>query len=134
MTLFSRIIKGEIPSYCCGEDDRHYAFLDIHPVTRGHVLVVTKREEDYFFDLSDAELAEIMAFSKRMAKAIKDVFPCKKVGVAVMGLEVDHVHVHLAPLQAEVDMDFGKEKLSLPAEEMADIAQRIRTVFEEQSF
>lgn len=133
MTLFSRIIKGEIPSYCCGEDARHYAFLDIHPVTRGHVLVVTKREEDYFFDLSDAELADIMAFSKRMAKAIKEVFPCKKVGVAVMGLEVDHVHVHLAPLQAEVDMDFGKQKLSLSAEEMADIAQRIRTAFEQQA-
>lgn len=133
MTLFSRIIKGDIPSYCCGEDARHYAFLDIHPVTRGHVLVVTKREEDYFFDLSDAELADIMAFSKRMAKAIKEVFPCKKVGVAVMGLEVDHVHVHLAPLQAEVDMDFGKQKLSLSAEEMADIAQRIRTAFEQQA-
>lgn len=133
MTLFSRIIKGEISSYCCGEDDRHYAFLDIHPVTRGHVLVVTKREEDYFFDLSDAELADIMAFSKRMAKAIKEVFPCKKVGVAVMGLEVDHVHVHLAPLQAEVDMDFGKQKLSLSAEEMSDIAQRIRTAFEQQA-
>lgn len=132
MTLFSRIIQGEIPSYTCGEDEKHYAFLDINPVTHGHVLVVTKREEDYFFDLSDTELADLMRFSKRMAKAIKAVFPCKKVGVAVMGLEVNHVHVHLAPLQAEADMDFRKNKLQLPPEEMQTIATRIRTAFEAQ--
>lgn len=132
MTLFSRIIQGEIPSYACGEDEKHYAFLDINPVTHGHVLVVTKREEDYFFDLSDTELADLMRFSKRMAKAIKAVFPCKKVGVAVMGLEVNHVHVHLAPLQAEADMDFRKNKLQLPPEEMQTIATRIRTAFEAQ--
>lgn len=130
MTLFSRIIQGEIPSYFCGEDERHYAFLDINPVTRGHVLVVTKREEDYFFDLSDNELSDLMQFSKRMAAAIKEVFPCTKVGLAVMGLEVNHVHVHLAPLNAEVDMDFRKEKLQLSVEEMTDIASRIRAAFE----
>lgn len=132
MTLFTRIIQGEIPSYKCGEDEKHYAFLDINPVTRGHVLVVPKREVDYFFDLTDAELGEIMAFSKRMARAIEKVFPCKKVGVAVMGLDVNHVHVHLAPLQAEVDMDFGKQKLQLPAEEMQDIASRLLAAFDAQ--
>lgn len=129
MTIFSRIISGEIPSYRCAESDEFYAFLDINPVTKGHTLVVPKREVDYFFDLSDEELARMMAFAKRVAAAIKQVFPCKKVGVTVLGLDVPHAHVHLAPLQSEIDMDFGKKKLQLPAEEMQDIADKIFAAF-----
>ena len=129
MTIFSRIISGEIPSYRCAESEEFYAFLDINPVTKGHTLVVPKREVDYFFDLSDEELARMMAFAKRVAAAIKQVFPCRKVGVTVLGLDVPHAHIHLAPLQSEVDMDFGKKKLQLPAEEMQDIADKIFAAF-----
>ena len=132
MTIFSRIVAGEIPSYKCAENEEFYAFLDINPVTKGHTLVIPKREVDYFFDLSDEELARMMAFTKRVAAAIKAVFPCKKVGVAVMGLDVPHAHVHLAPLQSEVDMDFGKKKLSLQPDEMMQIASRIQQEYEAQ--
>ena len=130
MTIFSKIVRGDIPSYKCAENDEFYAFLDINPVTKGHTLVVPKREVDYFFDLTDEEIGRMMVFSKRVAAAIKEVFPCKKVGVAVMGLDVPHAHVHLAPLQSEVDMDFGKKKLQLPAEEMMQIASQIQQAFE----
>ena len=130
MTIFSKIVRGDIPSYKCAENEEFYAFLDINPVTKGHTLVVPKREVDYFFDLTDEEIGRMMVFSKRMAAAIKEVFPCKKVGVAVMGLDVPHAHVHLAPLQSEVDMDFGKKKLQLPAEEMMQIASQIQQAFE----
>ena len=132
MTIFSKIVAGEIPSYKCAENEEFYAFLDITPVTKGHTLVIPKREVDYFFDLSDEELARMMAFTKRVAAAIKAVFPCKKVGVAVMGLDVPHAHVHLAPLQSEVDMDFGKKKLSLQPDEMMQIASRIQQEYEAQ--
>ncbi|MBQ9569473.1 MAG: HIT family protein [Alloprevotella sp.] len=132
MTIFSKIVAGEIPSYKCAENEEFYAFLDINPVTKGHTLVIPKREVDYFFDLSDEELARMMAFTKRVAAAIKAVFPCKKVGVAVMGLDVPHAHVHLAPLQSEVDMDFGKKKLSLQPDEMMQIASRIQQEYEAQ--
>ncbi len=132
MTIFSKIVRGEIPSYRCAENEEFYAFLDINPVTRGHVLVIPKREVDYFFDLSDEELGRMMSFTKRVAAAIKQVFPCKKVGVAVMGLDVNHAHVHLAPLQSEMDMDFGKKKLQLPAEEMQQIAADIASAFGRQ--
>lgn len=132
MTIFSKIVVGEIPSYKCAENEEFYAFLDINPVTKGHTLVIPKREVDYFFDLSDEELARMMAFTKRVAAAIKAVFPCKKVGVAVMGLDVPHAHVHLAPLQSEVDMDFGKKKLSLQPDEMMQIASRIQQEYEAQ--
>ncbi|MBR1594135.1 MAG: HIT family protein [Alloprevotella sp.] len=132
MTIFSKIVAGEIPSYKCAENEEFYAFLDINPVTQGHALVIPKREVDYFFDLSDEELGRMMAFTKRVAAAIKAVFPCKKVGVAVMGLDVPHAHVHLAPLQSEVDMDFGKKKLSLAPDEMMQIASRILQAFEQQ--
>ena len=125
MTLFSKIVKGEIPSYKCAENDKYYAFLDINPVKQGHTLVVPKREVDYFFDLTDEELAEIMLFAKDVAAAIKSVFPCKKVGMTVLGLEVNHAHIHLAPLKSEDDLDFWKEKLTLPAEEMQEIANKI---------
>ena len=130
MTIFSKIIAGEIPSYKCAEDEKHYAFLDINPVAKGHTLVVPKREVDYLFDLTDEELAELTVFAKRVAAAIKTAYPCRKVGMAVLGLEVNHAHIHLIPLQSEDDMDFRKDKLQLPAEEMQTIADNIRKAFE----
>ena len=129
MTIFSRIIAGEIPSYKCAEDDRFYAFLDINPVAKGHTLVVPKQEVDYLFDLDDETLAAMTLFAKRVAKAIQQAFPCRKVGMAVLGLEVNHAHIHLIPLQSEGDMDFRKEKLQLPAEEMQAIADKILANF-----
>lgn len=130
MTIFSKIIAGEIPSYKCAEDEKHYAFLDINPVAKGHTLVVPKREVDYLFDLTDEELAALTVFAKRVAAAIKTAYPCRKVGMAVLGLEVNHAHIHLIPLQSEGDMDFRKDKLQLPAEEMQTIADNIRKAFE----
>lgn len=130
MTIFSKIIAGEIPSYKCAEDEKHYAFLDINPVAKGHTLVVPKREVDYLFDLTDEELAELTVFAKRVAAAIKTAYPCRKVGMAVLGLEVNHAHIHLIPLQSEGDMDFRKEKQQLPAAEMQTIADNIRKAFE----
>lgn len=130
MTIFSKIIAGEIPSYKCAEDEKHYAFLDINPVAKGHTLVVPKREVDYLFDLTDEELAELTVFAKRVAAAIKTAYPCRKVGMAVLGLEVNHAHIHLIPLQSEGDMDFRKEKQQLPAAEMQAIADNIRKAFE----
>ena len=129
MTIFSRIIAGEIPSYKCAEDDRFYAFLDINPVAKGHTLVVPKQEVDYLFDLDDETLAAMTVFAKRVAKAIQQAFPCRKVGMAVLGLEVNHAHIHLIPLQSEGDMDFRKEKLQMPAEEMQAIAAKILANF-----
>ncbi len=126
MTIFSKIIAGEIPSYKCAENERFYAFLDINPVAKGHTLVVPKHEVDYLFDLDDDELAAMTIFAKRVAKAIQAAYPCRKVGVAVLGLEVAHAHIHLIPLQSEGDMDFRRPKLQLPAEEMEEIARRIR--------
>lgn len=125
MTIFSKIIAGEIPSYKCAENERFYAFLDINPVAKGHTLVVPKHEVDYLFDLDDDELAAMTIFAKRVAKAIQAAYPCRKVGVAVLGLEVAHAHIHLIPLQSEGDMDFRRPKLQLPAEEMEEIARRI---------
>ena len=130
MTIFSKIIAGEIPSYKCAEDEKHYAFLDINPVAKAHTLVVPKREVDYLFDLTDEELSELIVFAKRVAAAIKTAYPCRKVGMAVLGLEVNHAHIHLIPLQSEGDMDFRKDKLQLPAEEMQTIADNIRKAFE----
>lgn len=129
MTIFSKIIAGEIPSYKCAENERFYAFLDINPVAKGHTLVVPKHEVDYLFDLDDDELAAMTIFAKRVAKAIQTAYPCRKVGVAVLGLEVAHAHIHLIPLQSEGDMDFRRPKLQLPAEEMEEIARRIREHF-----
>ncbi len=125
MTIFSRIIAGEIPCYKIAEDERFFAFLDINPVAQGHVLVVPKLEEDYLFDLDDAMLADMMVFAKRIAVAQKQVIACTRVGVAVMGLEVPHAHIHLVPMKSEGDMNFSKPKLQIPAEQMQDIAQRI---------
>lgn len=131
MTIFSKIIAGEIPSYKCAEDDKFYAFLDINPVAKGHTLIVPKHEVDYLFDLDDRELAEMIVFAKRVAAAIRTAFPCRKVGMAVLGLEVNHAHIHLIPLQSEGDMDFRKPKLELSAEDMKATAEKILEAFDE---
>jgi HIT family protein len=131
-TIFSRIAAGEIPSYKIAEDDRHFAFLDINPVAPGHTLVIPKQETDYIFDLNDDEYASLQLFAKRVAEAMRRAMPCKRIGVAVMGLEVPHTHIHLIPINAESDMNFFKEKLSLPADEMASIASRIADEFKKQ--
>lgn len=123
-TLFSKIISGEIPGYKIAEDDRFYAFLDINPVRPGHTLVVPKEEKDYLFDLDDETLGAMMVFARRVASAIKSVTSCRKVGVAVIGLEVNHAHIHLIPITNEGDMDF-KKKQTLPEEEMKDLCTRI---------
>ena len=128
-TLFSKIAAGEIPSYKCAEDDRFYAFLDINPVVKGHTLVVPRKETDYIFDMEDDELAAFEVFAKKVAKAIRAAYPCRKVGMTVLGLEVNHAHIHLAPLQNEGDMDFWKEKKHFTPEEMADTAARILKAF-----
>ncbi len=125
MSIFSKIAAGEIPSYKCAEDDKFYAFLDINPLVKGHTLVIPKREVDYIFDMEDDELAAFQIFAKKVAVAIKNAFPCLKVGQAVIGLEVRHAHIHLIPMQSEKDMLFSNPKLSLPAEEMASIAEKI---------
>ena len=130
MTIFSKIIAGEIPSYKCAENDKFYAFLDINPVAQGHTLVVPKHEVDYIFDLSDDELAEMIVFAKKVALAIQTAYPCRKVGMAGLGLEVNHAHIHLIPLQSEGDMDFRKPKLQLSAETMKETAENILKAYE----
>lgn len=125
-TIFSKIIAGEIPCYKIAENDRFFAFLDINPQVEGHTLVVPKLEVDYIFDLSDDWLQEMIVFSKEVAKAIAKAIPCKKVGLAVIGLEVPHAHIHLVPMQSETDMHFGREKLNPDAGELAKTASRIR--------
>ena len=129
MTIFSRIIAGEIPSYKIGEDENFYAFLDINPVTWGHTLVVPKKEVDYIFDMDDKDLGQMMAFTKKVAIAIKEAIPCRKVGMAVLGLEVPHAHIHLVPLKGEGDMDF-KHKIENPLpEKMKEICDSIASKF-----
>ncbi|MCM1290569.1 MAG: HIT family protein [Prevotella sp.] len=125
MTIFSKIIAGEIPCYKIAENDKFFAFLDINPVNWGHTLVVPKKEVDYIFDMEDDDLAEMMLFSKRVAKAIKEALPCRKVGVTVLGLEVPHAHIHLVPLKAEGDMDFNKKISNPDPEKMKQIAEAI---------
>ena len=124
-SIFSKIAAGEIPSYKVAEDDNYFAFLDINPVAPGHVLVIPKHEVDYIFDLTDDEYQSLTLFAKRVAEGLKRAMPCKKVGVAVLGLEVPHAHIHLVPMRSEQDLNFAKPKLTLPAEEMAAIAARI---------
>jgi histidine triad (HIT) family protein len=125
-TLFSRIVSGEIPCHKVAESDKFLAFLDIMPLRRGHVLVIPKMEIDYLFDMEDQLLAELMQFAKPIAHKISAHFPCKKVGVAVIGLEVPHAHVHLIPINTVADMDFGQQKLVLESEELAEIAEKLR--------
>lgn len=131
-TIFSKIIAGEIPSYKVAEDDNFYAFLDINPLVKGHTLVVPKREVDYVYDLNDGELAAMHVFAKHVALAIQKAFPCKKVGEAVIGLEVPHAHIHLIPIQKESDMLFSNPKLQLSGEEFASIAAAIHKAWEGQ--
>ena len=132
-TIFSKIIAGEIPSYKVAESESFYAFLDINPLVKGHTLVVPKREVDYLFDLNDDEVAAIHVFAKSVAKAIRKVIPCKKVGEAVIGLEVPHAHIHLIPIQKESDMLFSNPKLKLSDEEFIQIADAIRNAWEADS-
>lgn len=133
MTIFTRIIKGEIPSYKVAENDKFYAFLDINPLQKGHTLVVPKLAEpeaDYIFDLDEDILGEMLVFSKQVAQGIKAATNCKRVGVAVIGLEVPHVHMHLIPINQEGDMSFSNPKMTLPADEMAEIAISIARAME----
>ena len=129
MDIFSKIAAGEIPSYKCAESDKFYAFLDINPLAKGHTLVIPCREVDYYFDMDDDEIAEMAVFVKRVAAAVKKAFPCRKVGMAVLGLEVAHAHIHLVPMQSEGDMLFSNPKLKLSNEEFEEIAKKIRENF-----
>ena len=124
-TIFTRIINGEIPCYKVAEDERYFAFLDINPMTKGHTLVIPKCEEDYIFNLDDETYAGLMLFAKKVAVAIDAAVPCKRVGVAVMGMEVPHTHVHLIPIIKESDMIISNPKLTLSAQEMTEIASAI---------
>lgn len=124
-TIFTKIVNGEIPSYKVAETDKYYAFLDISPLQKGHTLVIPKREEDYLFDLGDEELAGLMVFAKKVAKAIQKAIPCQRVGVAVLGLDVPHAHVHLVPLNGGNDLNFSNPKKQFTAEEMNACAELI---------
>ena len=128
MTLFSKIAAGEIPSFKCAEDDRFYAFLDINPVKQGHTLVVPRKEIDYIFDMDDADLAAFEVFAKKVARAIKAAYPCKKVAEVVLGLEVNHAHIHLIPIDSEADVDLHHH-IKLSYEEMKATADKIFAEF-----
>lgn len=125
-SIFSRIVAGDIPCYKIAEDERYFAFLDIHPLTKGHALVIPKNEVDYIFDLPDDELAGLHLFAKRVAEAMKASLPCKRIAMAVIGLEVPHAHIHLIPIQQESDVLFSNPKLQLDPTEMEAIAASIR--------
>ena len=129
-SIFSRIISREIPAYIVAEDESNIAFLDINPLMKGHVLVVPKKEEDYLFDLSDETLRDAIVFSKKVAKAIKNSIPCLRVGVAVLGLEVPHAHIHLVPMNSMSDVNFANPKMKLSKEEFAEIASKIKNAFD----
>ena len=126
MSIFSRIVAGEIPCYKIAEDDNYFAFLDINPLQKGHTLVIPKHEVDYIFDLSDEEIAGLQIFAKKVAIAIRKAIPCVKVGQCVLGLEVPHAHIHLVPMQSEADMRFTNPHLTLTTEEFNEIAESIR--------
>lgn len=125
-TIFSKIVRGEIPCYKIAESDKYFAFLDINPLAKGHTLVIPKQETDYLFDLDDDLLAGLTTFAKKVALAIEKTIECKRIGVAVLGLEVPHAHIHLVPLQTESDISFSRPKLKLSQEEMESIAAGIR--------
>ncbi len=124
-SIFSRIIAGEIPCYKIAENDKFFAFFDINPLAPGHTLVIPKKEEDYIFDISDEELAEMVVFAKKIAVAMKKAIPCRKVGVAVIGLEVPHAHIHLVPMQREGDLDFKHEKMHPTEEQFKEWQKKI---------
>ncbi|MDR2854444.1 MAG: HIT family protein [Prevotellaceae bacterium] len=125
-SIFTKIVNGEIPSYSIAEDDRFFAFLDINPVSKGHCLVIPKQETDYLFDLDPALLGDLIKFAQKIAKALKQAIDCKRVGVAVMGLEVPHAHIHLVPMNSEADIDFRKPKIKLTPDEFKALTQKIK--------
>lgn len=129
-SIFTRIIKGEIPCYKISEDSHHLAFLDIMPLKKGHVLVIPKKQIDYIFELNPEELANLHKFAQKIAIAIKKTIDCKKVGIAVIGLEVPHAHIHLIPIDEVNDIDFSKQKLTISPEELKHIAESISSNFE----
>ena len=129
-SIFTRIIQGDIPSYKIAETDKSFAFLDINPLKAGHVLVVPKNETDRLFDLDEESYSDLFAFSKLLAKAIKQAFPCDRVGMAVIGLEVPHAHVHLIPIDRMIDMDFTQPKLSFSQDEFVEIADKIKKAYD----
>ena len=131
-SIFSRIVAGEIPSWKVAEDERYYAFLDINPLAEGHTLVIPKKEVDYIFDLDEETYAGLWEFAAKVARAVRTAVPCKRVGVAVLGMEVPHTHIHLVPLQTEGDLDFRKEKKQLTPERFAAIAEAIAAAFQAQ--
>ncbi len=128
-SVFTKIVNGEIPSYKVAEDDNYYAFLDINPVSKGHTLVIPKQEVDYLFDLPEDVHSGLWDFARKVAKAIDAAVPSKRVGVAVLGMEVPHAHIHLIPLQSEGDLDFKKQKLVLSRDEFGEIANKISEEF-----
>ena len=125
-SIFSKIVAGEIPSYKVAEDENYYAFLDIFPLTKGHTLVIPKKEVDYIFDLDDETYSGLMAFSKKVAGALEKAIPCRRIGVAVLGLEVPHAHVHLVPLTSEGDLNFSNPKMKFTGDEFVDIVEQIK--------
>lgn len=126
MTIFEKIVAGEIPSYTIAEDDRFMAFLDVFPLRKGHTLVIPKKATDYIFNLDDTSLADLMVFAKKVALAMDKSIECTRIGVAVIGLEVPHVHIHLVPINGVADIDFSQPKLKLATEDFQDIAARIK--------
>ena len=128
-SIFTKIINREIPGYIIAEDDNFISFLDIKPLVLGHCLVVPKKEVDYIFDLEDSELQKLMTFAKKVSKAVKKAVPCKRIGVAVIGLEVPHTHVHLVPLNIMDDINFSRPKLHPSADELAGMAEKIKAAF-----
>ena len=133
MTIFSKIIAGQIPSYKIAENEKFYAFLDIFPLVKGHVLVVPKIEIDKFFDLSESYLSDLLLFSKPIAKAIERAFPCNRCGMSVIGIEVPHAHLHLIPINSADDLNFGRPKLKLSVEEFIEVQRKIISEFEVSS-
>lgn len=129
-SIFTKIVKGEIPSYKIAETEDYYAFLDINPLAKGHTLVIPKKETDYIFDIEDEEYKGLFAFAKTVAKAVEATVSCKRVGVAVLGLEVPHAHIHLVPINSIYDIDFKQPKLSLSEKEFGQIAAKIREAWE----
>lgn len=131
-SIFSKIIRGEIPSYKVAEDDQFFAFLDIRPLAKGHTLVIPKKEVDYIFDLEPTLLGEMMKFSQKLGLAIEKVVPCKRMGMAVLGLEVQHAHIHLVPINSVYDIDFKKEPVTMSQEEFIALAEKIREAYKDQ--
>ena len=132
-SIFSKIIAGDIPCYKIAEDEHFFAFLDIHPLMPGHTLVIPRKETDYLFDIDDQELADMMVFAKKIALALKNAIACKRIGLAVVGMEVPHAHIHLIPINKETDMLFSKPKLNPTADEMRALAEKINKSLEQHA-